>query len=71
MAFLPIYDESSDLDSFIDLDACEALDDDGEAYIYDFENPVDTQIDRQCPGAIDFGGFPYIFTGDECWYEET
>ncbi len=71
LAFLPIdYDHDSyELHSFIDLDECEALAEDGEAYIYDFENAIDTGIDRQCPGAIDFGGNPFIFTGDECWYE--
>ena len=69
LAFLPLYDKDSSLDSFIDLDTCENLHDDGESYIYHFENPIDTQIDRQCPGAIDFGGNPYIFTGDECWFD--
>ena len=69
-AFLPINDDASDLEEFIDIDMCEELAEDGEAYIYEFEDPVDTQIDRQCPGAIDFGPYPYIFTGDECWLEE-
>ena len=69
ISFLPLYDADSELDSVIDLDMCEILAEDGEAYIYDFEEPVDTQIDRQCEGAIDFGGYPFIFTGDECWYE--
>jgi len=69
IAFLPIYDSDSDLDAVIDLDMCEILAEDGEAHIYDFEKPVDTQINRQCEGAIDFGPYPFIFTGDECWYE--
>ena len=69
-AFLPIEDDESDLKSFIDIEICYALAEDGESYIYQFKDPVDTQIDRQCLGAIDFGPYPYIFTGDECWLEE-
>ena len=69
-AFLPVNNDGSNLEEVIDIDMCEDLAEDGEAYIYQFEDPVDTQIDRQCPGAIDFGPYPYIFTGDECWLEE-
>ena len=60
----PMYNE------YIDDLACEELQEDGEAHIIEPENPIDTGIDRQCEGAIDFGGYPFIFTGDECWYEE-
>jgi hypothetical protein len=69
LAILPIESPDSCLRDVINAEACEELDVDCKAAIAQFNNVVDTQINRQCEGCIDFGGFPFIFTGDECWYD--
>ena len=69
IAILPVGSNASGLNEFIDEEVCEELAADGKAAIAQFDCAVDTQIDRQCEGCIDFGGFPFIFTGDESWHD--